>query len=71
MTAIGFLIVGDAGPTWLPVTQIGWSGLWLAAILTLVTGWDYLRAGMAHMLDSDPASARRSGVAARPVGPNR
>jgi cardiolipin synthase len=70
MTAIGFLIVGDAGPSWLPVAQIGWWGLWLAAILTVVTGWDYLRAGMAHMLDSDAASARRSRVAARSVGPN-
>jgi cardiolipin synthase (CMP-forming) len=50
MVAIGFLIVGDSGPGWLPVTDIGWAGLWLAAILTLVTGWDYLQAGVRHML---------------------
>jgi cardiolipin synthase (CMP-forming) len=52
MTAIGFLLVGDAGPRWLPVEGIGWWGLWLAAILTLVTGWDYLQAGLRHMLQT-------------------
>jgi cardiolipin synthase len=50
MTAIGFLLVGDAGPAALPIEAIGWWGLWLAALLTLVTGWDYLQAGLAHML---------------------
>jgi cardiolipin synthase len=50
MTAIGFLVVGDAGPVWLHVAWIGWVGLWAAAILTLVTGWDYLNAGLQHML---------------------
>jgi cardiolipin synthase (CMP-forming) len=54
MTAIGFLLVGSAGPGWLPVVAIGWWGLWLAAILTLVTGWDYLRAGLRHMLQERP-----------------
>jgi cardiolipin synthase len=59
MAAIGFLLVGDAGPAWLPVEAIGWWGLWLAAVLTLVTGWDYLQAGLRHMLEpprpADPA----------------
>ena len=36
MVAIGFLIVGDAGPSWLPVRLIGDGGLWIAAVLTLV-----------------------------------
>jgi cardiolipin synthase (CMP-forming) len=49
MVAIGVLIVGDAGPAFLQVTAIGESLLWLAALLTLVTGYDYLRAGLAHM----------------------
>jgi cardiolipin synthase (CMP-forming) len=31
------------------VVEIGWYGLWLAAVLTLITGYDYLRAGLAHM----------------------
>jgi cardiolipin synthase len=60
MTAIGFLLVGDAGPAWLYVETVGWWGLWLAAILTLVTGWDYLQAGLRHMLQtpSPPTMAR-------------
>ena len=49
MVAIGFLIVGDAGPGFLPVVGIGELLLWAAALLTLVTGYDYLRAGFAHM----------------------
>jgi cardiolipin synthase len=49
MVAIGVLIVGDAGPAWLPVTGIGEILLWLAAILTIITGYDYLRAGLRHM----------------------
>jgi cardiolipin synthase len=49
MVAIGFLIVGDAGPGFLPVTLTGELLLWAAALLTLVTGYDYLRAGFAHM----------------------
>jgi cardiolipin synthase (CMP-forming) len=49
MTAIGFLIVGDAGPNLLPVKGIGETLLWMAAMLTLATGYDYLRAGLSHM----------------------
>ena len=49
MVAIGFLIVGDAGPAAIPVKTIGEFLLWLAALLTLVTGYDYLRAGLPHM----------------------
>jgi cardiolipin synthase len=49
MVAIGVLIVGNAGPALLPVAAIGEMLLWVAALLTLVTGYDYLRAGLAHM----------------------
>jgi len=49
MVAIGVLIVGDAGPAALPVTTIGELLLWVAALLTLVTGYDYLTAGLRHM----------------------
>jgi cardiolipin synthase len=49
MIAIGVLIVGDAGPAIVPVTAIGESLLWIAALLTLVTGYDYLQAGLRHM----------------------
>jgi cardiolipin synthase (CMP-forming) len=54
MVAIGVLIVGDAGPAFLPVVAIGEIMLWVAAILTLVTGYDYLRAGLAHMTRAEP-----------------
>jgi phosphatidylglycerophosphate synthase len=49
MVAIGVLIVGSAGPAFLPIVAIGETLLWVAALLTLVTGYDYLRAGLAHM----------------------
>ncbi|MBF0167356.1 MAG: CDP-diacylglycerol--glycerol-3-phosphate 3-phosphatidyltransferase [Alphaproteobacteria bacterium] len=49
MVAIGVLIVGDAGPEGLPVRLIGELGLWLAAALTMVTGYDYLVAGLPHI----------------------
>ncbi len=52
MIAIGALIlagVGDALPWWLPAYHVGFGCLWLAAGLTLLTGYDYLRAGLKHM----------------------
>jgi len=57
MTAIGFLIVGEAGWHAVPVVGIGTVGLWLAAVLTLYTGYDYLRIGLKHM-----AEDRRTGT---------
>jgi len=49
MVAIGVLIVGDAGPAFVPVAAIGETLLWSAGLLTLVTGYDYLQAGLRHM----------------------
>jgi len=54
MVAIGVLIVGNAGPAVLPVAAIGEMLLWVAALLTLVTGYDYLRAGLSHMTRAAP-----------------
>ena len=65
MAAIGFLLVGSAGPDWLPVEATGWWGLWLAAALTLVTGYDYLQAGLRHMLRPAASSARPVGTVER------
>ncbi len=53
MAALGSLVAGDAtaallGVPFLPVDTIGEVLLWLAALLTLVTGWDYLMAGLRH-----------------------
>jgi cardiolipin synthase len=51
MVALGFLIVGHDGPAVLPVQMIGEVGLWVAAALTLITGYDYLSRGLKHMLE--------------------
>jgi cardiolipin synthase len=52
LIAIGFLIAGPAGDTIIPgVTWIGIAGLWIAAGLTLYTGYDYFRAGIRHVVD--------------------
>ncbi len=49
MVAIAVLLVGDAGPASLPVRWIGEALLWVAAGLTVRTGYDYLRAGLGHI----------------------
>src|ERR1700761_7148512 len=50
MGALGTLLAGNSSATilhlgFLPVSLIGETMLWIAAILTLITGWDYLTAG--------------------------
>jgi cardiolipin synthase len=50
--AIGFLIAGPAGDQLIPyVTEFGIGLLWVAAGLTLYTGYDYFRAGLRHVVD--------------------
>src|SRR3954447_26783722 len=53
MGALGTLLAGDTGArllglSALPVSLIGEAMLWIAAALTLITGWDYLTAGLRH-----------------------
>lgn len=53
MIALGALILeGFAMRAWpaLPALEVGLICLWLAAIMTTITGWDYLRAGLRHMV---------------------
>jgi len=51
MVAIGFLLAGPAGETVLPYTvEIGIVLLWISAIITLYTGYDYFRAGLKHVI---------------------
>ena len=51
LLAVGFCIAGEAGDKILPITTaIGIGLLWLSAILTLYTGWDYFRAGARHLI---------------------
>lgn len=58
MVAIGVLLIGDAGPGFLPMSFIGETLLWMAALLTLVTGYDYLRHGMKHMAEPEAPQGR-------------
>ena len=52
LVAIGFLLAGEAGDRIVPVvTQIGLALLWISAIFTLYTGWDYFRAGVHHLIE--------------------
>jgi cardiolipin synthase (CMP-forming) len=54
MVAIGFLLVGPAGDALLPrglTLTIGLSLLWVSALVTLYTGYDYFRAGLKHVID--------------------
>ncbi|MDZ7823355.1 MAG: CDP-diacylglycerol--glycerol-3-phosphate 3-phosphatidyltransferase [Ahrensia sp.] len=54
MVAIGFLLAGPAGDKILPYTsEIGIVLLWISALLTLYTGWDYFRVGIKHVIDGD------------------
>lgn len=56
LVALGFLIVGDHGPDVLHVRFVGEVGIWVAAVLTLYTGWDYLQTGLRHMA-TEPKTA--------------
>jgi cardiolipin synthase len=52
LIAVGFLVAGKAGDAVVPVvTPIGLTLLWLSALLTLYTGWDYFRAGVRHLIE--------------------
>lgn len=52
MLAIGVLLVGPAlDRIWAYSTKSGIVLLWIAALLTLYTGYDYFRAGLKHIVD--------------------
>lgn len=51
MLSIFLLLLGNGAPDWLYAEPIGHILLWIAAILTLVTGYAYLKTGMKHMID--------------------
>jgi cardiolipin synthase (CMP-forming) len=52
LVAVGFLVLGEAGDRILPVvTPTGLTLLWLSALLTLYTGYDYFRAGVRHLIE--------------------
>src|SRR5262245_37712754 len=60
LVAIGFLLAGDAGDALITsivkvpglyVTNIGLGLLWISALVTLYTGYDYFKAGVRHLMD--------------------
>lgn len=61
IVAVGFLLAGKAGDEvlavvtgneWLQiVTYCGLTLLWISAIVTLYTGYDYFRAGVRHLIE--------------------
>ena len=65
MGALGTLLAGDTTAHFLhlgflPVSMIGEAMLWVAAGLTLWTGWDYLTAGWRHAtVPADPLRKRQ------------
>ena len=53
MVALGFLLAGSAGDKIFPYTsQLGLVMLWIAAALTIYTGYDYFRVGINHVINS-------------------
>lgn len=51
MVALGSLTWTEGGAAFgLPALEIGLALLWIAAVLTIYTGYDYLRAGLKHMV---------------------
>ena len=48
LIALGILILSESSISILPIILIGKIALWTAAILTLYTGYDYLKSGIKH-----------------------
>jgi len=62
MAALGTLLAGNDGAAliglgFLPIGIVGETMLWVAAALTLVTGWDYVNAGVRHASGPTPSGA--------------
>ncbi|RCL03799.1 MAG: CDP-diacylglycerol--glycerol-3-phosphate 3-phosphatidyltransferase [Candidatus Tokpelaia sp. JSC161] len=51
LTALSFLLLGPSGEKIFPYSTLtGLLLLWISAILTLITGWDYCRIGFKHVI---------------------
>ena len=54
LVAVGVLLAGPAADLVVPgITLFGIGLLWIAALLTLYTGWDYFRAGARHLIGDE------------------
>jgi len=72
MLALGFLLVGPNGPDFGPLTtsEIGVFGIWGAAVITLITGYDYLVHGMRYISETDHAPAPKHGSSSNKADPD-
>lgn len=70
MTAIGFLLAGDAANP-LPAKLIGEIALWVAAVLTVITGIDYIKGSWPYLKGrgptTTPTKAAESAEPGRPL----
>lgn len=48
LIALAILILSESGISFIPILFIGKIALWSAAIMTLYTGYDYLKSGLKH-----------------------
>lgn len=54
LVAVAVLLAGPAADKLVPgITLFGLILLWIAALLTLYTGWDYFRAGARHLIEDE------------------
>ncbi len=68
MVALAFLILGAGGPELsegVTTLLIGQILFWIAAILTLITGWDYLRTGLRRSAEDDDDVQEQTSPAGR------
>ncbi|GAB3439691.1 CDP-diacylglycerol--glycerol-3-phosphate 3-phosphatidyltransferase [Insolitispirillum peregrinum] len=49
LVALPVAVMGDMAPWGIPARELGEVLLWIAAALTMITGYDYLKAGLKHM----------------------
>ncbi len=54
LTAVGFLVAGPAGDRVMPyISEAGHVLLWISALLTLYTGYDYFQAGLRRVFEGE------------------
>ncbi|MFH1159232.1 MAG: CDP-diacylglycerol--glycerol-3-phosphate 3-phosphatidyltransferase [Pseudomonadota bacterium] len=61
MFACGFLMAGDYGPALVPHSYaIGLFGLVVATVMTVVSGWDYMKAGIETIRNLDAEASEKA-----------
>ncbi|GAA0584546.1 CDP-diacylglycerol--glycerol-3-phosphate 3-phosphatidyltransferase [Caenispirillum bisanense] len=65
LVALTLLILGDSAPWGVPAGLAGEVALWIAALMTVVTGWDYMTHGLFHMKETDRRRAEAEAEADR------